>query len=256
MSEQAALGTTPGEATGTYTQEQSHPTDSASASAMEGTPPAPPTGDSPEVAALKAELGGMQTQVSALRQLYMQQQQQMQYAAAPASPQEPPPVELPPELQRMDEDDPYASQFKAVLEASQRGNTSMQGQIGQLQQAINQISMNSARQSVQQQVDSAISRFKVPESMAQDVRTTAYAYMASTPQGQQVSADHLVQNFMQNLGRYADQARKQWSDEAKKPKPLSVLSSSPGVPQEQPKNFNEAKERSLAMMRSMLEQAG
>ena len=100
----------------------------------------------------------------------------------------------------------------------------------------------------------ALEKHKVPSELADKVRTVAYAAMSQGgANGQGVpSADTLVGDFMQSLGQYATEARKKWADEAKKPKPISVAANTAGIPDEKPKNWEEAKARSIALMQAML----
>ena len=62
----------------------------------------------------------------------------------------------------------------------------------------------------------------------------------------------MVAKFMQNLGHWATEARKEWAAEANKPKPVSIAAGMAGVPDQAPQTMAEAKERSLAIMKAMI----
>lgn len=213
----------------------------------------------PEVSAdpnegLKAQMHMMQNQMQAMQSMYQNQMQMMQAnsgAQRQVAPQAPPPIIVPPSLNKLDEDDPYRQAMVGLAQNSQDDVATLKSQLEQMQKQVYDMNVSMSRQGVQEQVDRAIEKHKVPEMMAHDVRTTAYAYLASAPPGQQVSVDAMVNRFMQSLGQYAESARTTWAEEASKPRPMTAIASSPGVPSEQPKNFDEAKERSLAMMRAM-----
>ena len=206
-----------------------------------------------QIAGMNASMQQMQTQIQAMQQMQMRQMQQMQASAQQQQlPQEPIPASAAlPNNFKIDEDDPYFDQFAALANQSQGNVGALQGEVAQLKNQLHNMTMNVSRQNVQTQVDGAMTQHQVPEELANDVRTTVYAYMAATPANQQVSADHLVSQFMQNLGRYQEVARKQWAAEAKKPKPFSTVASQAGIPDEAPKSWDDAKARSLAFMKAI-----
>ena len=207
-----------------------------------------------QIAGMSASMQQMQTQIQAMQQMQLRQMQQMQaamHAGQQQFQQQQPPTAALPQNFKIDEDDPYFEQFSALASQSQGDVGALQNEVSQLKNQLHHMTMNVSRQNVQAQVDGALSQHQVPEELANDVRTTVYAYMAATPANQQVSADHLVGQFMQNLGRYQEVARKQWAAEAKKPKPFSTVATQAGIPDEAPKSWDEAKERSLAFMKAI-----
>ena len=215
------------------------------------------TGDN---AALRAQIDGLQNEMRAMQQYNTQFQSNMmgamqqQNPSHPLAPPQPQPL-TPGYDVEIDKDDPYYDQFKQVVNAHQstlKESTELKQRLSQMEQQLNQVNMTQSRQNIQGQVDAALEKHRVPSSLSNDVKTTVYAYMASTPPGQQIQADHIVSQFMQNLGLYAENARKAWAEEAKKPKPLSVVASNAGISEDTPRDFDEAKERSLAMMQAML----
>ena len=208
---------------------------------------------SAETAAMQASMRHMQNQMQAMQNMVSQQMQAMQaMTAAQHQAQAPQSQPQRPMIPGLDEDDPYFEQFNAVAGVQQQQTTQLQEQVKQLQQSLHNLNMSHSRQNVQNQVESALAKHQVPQELADDVKTTVYAYMASSPNNQISSADHLVGQFMQNLGKYSEVARKKWADEAKKPKPLSVVSATAGIPEDKPGTWDEAKSRSLAMMQAMM----
>lgn len=209
---------------------------------------------SAEVSGLQASVRHMQTQMQAMQNMVSQQMHAMQSmtAAQQQASQAPQPQPTRPMIPGLDEDDPYFEQFSAVAGVQQNQAAQLQEQVKTLQQSLHNLNMSHSRQSVQNQVESALSKHHVPQELADDVKTTVYAYIASSPANQVASADHLVGQFMQNLGKYSEVARKKWAEEAKKPKPLSVVSATAGIPDDKPGTWDEAKSRSLAMMQAMM----
>jgi len=209
-----------------------------------------------DVAALQAQVRDLTNNMQAMHNMYSQQLGNMQSAVAsrPSAPPPPAQPQLPQFLDRMDEDDPYYDAFKDIASGASTENAALRRQVSELTQHVNHMNMNMSQRSVQEQVDQAISSHGVPEALAHDVRTTAYAYMTQTPNGQQVSVDALVGNFMKNLKVYSDSHYKERTEEARKPKPISALTSAAGIPQETPRTFGEASEQGLALIKAMMAQ--
>ena len=208
-----------------------------------------------DVAALQAQVRDLTNSMQAMHNMYSQQLGNMQSALSsrqqPAAQQKP---QLPQFLERMDQDDPYYDAFKEVASGTSQENAALRRQVSDLMQQVNHMNMNMSQRSVQEQVDQAIQQHGVPEALAHDVRTTAYAYMTQTPNGQQVSVDALVGNFMKNLKVYSDTYYKERTEEARKPKPISAITSAAGIPQETPRTFGEASEQGLALIKAMMAQ--
>ena len=215
--------------------------------------PAPVSAEGVDAAQLQAQLQAVQNQMTAMQQTHQTQlhsiysamsgnQQAQPQAAAP-----PPPPESP----GIDKDAPYYDQFSQICSTQVSKNGELQTELQGLRHQLDNMTLSMSRQNVHRQVEEALERNRVPESLAQDVRTVAYAHMASSPSGGSVDANGFVRGFMQNLGIYATDARKQWAEEAKRPKPLGVAITSAGVSDEPPKTMEEAKARSLAIMKAM-----
>lgn len=217
--------------------------------------------DAPEVeattaesSALSAQLSALQNQMHAMQQAHQSQLQTI-YGAMANGQQVQQPVEnepVVPNIPGLDEDDPYYDQFSSVMKTQVGRNNELQGQVAELQAQLSNMTVSLNQKNVQSQVEAALEKHRVPQSLADDVRTVAYAYMASAPKGQHVSAESMVAQFMQNLGHYATEARKEWSEEAKRPKPISIAANMAGIPDEEPSNMEEAKARSLAIMKAMV----
>jgi len=218
-------------------------------------------GDSTEVAGLQAQLQAMQQQVQAMQSMQQQSMQNMMamanqqraqanpsWDATPASPP------TPAFLQNMDPDDPYYQQFQQLAKEYGGDKDALKQQVTMLSHALQNIQMQNSRSHVENSVTSALEKHKVPDELADKVRTMAYAAMVEGGNnGQGVpAADALVGDFMQSLGQYAQVARKKWTEDAKKPKPISVAASTAGIPDEKPKNWEEAKARSIAIMQAMM----
>ncbi len=223
---------------------------------------APEVGDHATVSGLEANVRHLTNQMQAMQSMHQQQMQAMnsmysamqQPSAHPLAPPSAAKAPMSPVLSRLEEDDPYFEQFQGIYSEATQKNEQLQNQVQQLQQSIQQLNMAQSRQTVQSSVENAMEKHQVPEELANDFRTVAYAYMASAQPGQSVDADHLVNQMMQNLGKYAEVARKKWVEEASKPKPLSVVSSQAGISDEPPGSWEEAKERSMAMVKAMMAQ--
>ena len=205
-----------------------------------------------DAAQMQAQLQAVQNQMAAMQQTHQTQLHSIYSAMAgnqPAQQQAPaaPPM---PEIPGIDKEDPYYDQFSQIFNSQVTKNSEMQTELQGLRQQLDNMTLSMSRQNVHRQVEEAIEHHRVPESLAQDVRTVAYAHMASSPNGN-MDANGFVRGFMQNLGVYANDARKQWADEAKRPKPLGVAITSAGVSDEPPKTMEEAKARSLAIMKAM-----
>lgn len=218
------------------------------------------SGNAPNVAALQAQLEQMQQQFQAMQSMQQQSMQNMmammnqgrsQHPSWDATPTSPP---TPAFLQGMDEDDPYYQQFKALASEYGAEKNGLKQQVTMLSNALQNIQLENSKSHIENSVTKAMEKHKVPEELADKVRTVAYAAMAQGGNnGQGVpSADALVSDFMQSLGQYAQVARKKWADEAKKPKPISTVAETAGIPDEKPKNWEEAKARSIALMQAML----
>lgn len=216
------------------------------------------TGATPQVAGLQAQLGQMQAQMQAMQQMHSQQMQGI-YGAMRTNPAQQPPAPPPspsykdiPALAGLDEDDPYFDQFRSMADHFGNQSASIESENASLRQQLQEVTLSQSRSSVQGQVDGALEKHKVPSEMSDDIRATVYAYMSSAPQGQSVSADAIVARYMQNLGKFAEVARTKWANEAKKPKPFNVTTASAGIQEGTPKTWDEARERSQAMMKAML----
>jgi len=212
----------------------------------------------PDVAGLQAQLGQMQAQMQAMQQMHSQQMQGL-YGAMRANPAQQPPEPPPspsykdiPALAGLDEDDPYFDQFRSMADHFGTQSASLESENASLRQQVQDLTLSQSRASVQGQVDGALDKHQVPTEMADDIRATVYAYMASAPQGQNVSADAIVARYMQNLGKFAEVARTKWANEANKPKPFNVTTASAGIQEGSPKTWDEARARSQAMMQAML----
>tara|TARA_R110002110_G_scaffold58485_1_gene166155 strand:- start:1153 stop:1857 length:705 start_codon:yes stop_codon:yes gene_type:complete len=209
------------------------------------------------VSGLEATVEGLRGQVQAMQEMHGRSMQNMMAAmnnarhpldATPATP----PV---PDLVRgMDPDDPYYEQFKELANQVGSGNGQVNSQVQRLQQQLYQMQLANSRSNIESSVSQALESHKVPTELADKVRTIAYAAMAeSGNNGHGVpSADSLVSEFMQSLGTYAEKARVDWAKEAKRPKPISMAAASAGIPDEKPKSWEEAKERSIALMQAMV----
>lgn len=220
-------------------------------------------GQTSEVAGLQAQLQAMQQQVQAMQSMQQQSMQNMMammnqqraqgnpsWDGTPASS----PTPVPAFLQNMDPDDPYYQQFQQLAKEYGGDKDALKQQVSMLSNALQNIQMQNSRSHVENSVTKALEKHKVPEELADKVRTMAYAAMVEGGNnGQGVpAADALVGDFMQSLGAYAQVARKKWADEAKKPKPISVAANTAGIPDEKPKNWEEAKAQSIALMQAML----
>lgn len=213
-------------------------------------------------AAAMQQINAMRGELAAMQQMQAQSMQQMNAAigaiqsgwqATPAPPQPVHEPVLPQSIAKLDEDDPYYEQFKQLAQGSSQRESELQKTVGELREQINNMNLSMSRQSVQQQVTQVMKKHQVPEELAEQIRTTAYAYLASAPQGQ-ANLDGVVNSFMQSLGKYQEVARKKWADEARKPKPLSVVASQAGVSNEPPSSWEDAKARSLEMVEAMIGQ--
>lgn len=213
--------------------------------------PVVPDTSGADMSALTAQITAMQTQMQAMQQSHQGQMQAI-YGAMGSGQQAPAPAPAKPVIAGIDEDDPYYDQFSSVMQTQIERNNSLQGQVAELKGHLQNMTLSLNQQNVEQQVNSALERHNVPQSLAEDIKTVAYAYMASAPQGQHVSADSMVAKFMQNLGHWATEARKEWSAEANKPRPVSIAAGMAGVPDQAPQTMAEAKERSLAIMKAMI----
>tara|TARA_R100001086_G_scaffold51514_2_gene22948 strand:- start:7791 stop:8498 length:708 start_codon:yes stop_codon:yes gene_type:complete len=215
--------------------------------------------NSPDVAAMQAQMEQMQQQVQAMQSMHQQsmqnmmsvmsqQRQQPHWDATPTSPP------TPNFLQGLDEDDPYFQNFKALAQEYGGENQSLKSQVKMLSETLSNIQFQNSKSDIENRVTKALEKHKVPEELADKVRTVAYAAMAQGGNnGQNIpEADALVGDFMQSLGKYAEVARKKWTEEAKKPKPISVAANTAGIPDDKPKDWDEAKARSIALMQAML----
>lgn len=214
--------------------------------------PAPAEAAGVDAAQLQAQLQAVQNQMSAMQQTHQTQLHSIYSAMAgnqPAQQQAQAATPMP-EIPGIDKEDPYYDQFSQIFNTQVTKSGEMQTELQGLRQQLDNMTLSMSRQNVHRQVEEAIEHNRVPESLAQDVRTVAYAHMASSPNGG-VDANGFIRSFMQNLGVYATDARKQWAEEAKRPKPLGVAITSAGVSDEPPKTMEEAKARSLAIMKAM-----
>lgn len=209
--------------------------------------------DTGDTAAIRSQLDSMKNDMQAMRQMHQQQlsgiYSSMQAHAAPAVAPELPPM---PAIPGIEKDDPYYDQLAHIAQSSSSDTADLRNQVGALQEQLNNMNMSMSRQSVQTQIDSSFDKHAVPQSMAQDIRNVVYAAMATAPPGQMPAADAIVGRFMQGLGVFREDAIKQHAVEASKPRPLSVVAKTAGIPDEAPKTMEEAKERSLAMMKAMV----
>ena len=208
------------------------------------------TGDA---AALRSQMDSMKNEMQAMRQMHQQQlsgiYSSMQQHTAPPVAQEPTPM---PQIPGIEKDDPYYDQLAHIAQSSSSEAAGLRDQVGALQEQLNNMNMSMSRQNVQSQIESSFDKHAVPQGMAQDIRNVVYAAMATAPAGQMPSADAIVGRFMQGLGAFKEDAIKQHAVEASKPRPLNVVAKTAGIPDEAPKTMEEAKERSLAMMKAMV----
>ena len=187
---------------------------------------ATPNASVESASALEANVRHLTTQMQAMQSMHQAQMQQVQglynamqqrQAHPLAPPQEVAQTQVNPALMRLDEDDPYFEQFQGIYQDANQQNEVLRNQVNHMQQSIQNLTMQQSRSTVQTSVEGAIEKHQVPAELANDFKTVAYAYMASAQPGQQVNAEHLVGQMMQNLGKYAEVARKKWAEEASKP---------------------------------------
>ena len=171
-------------------------------------------GQTSEVAGLQAQLQSMQQQVQAMQSMQQQSMQNMMAMMNQQRAQGNPSWDgtAPAFLQNMDPDDPYYQQFQQLAKEYGGDKDALKQQVSMLSNALQNIQMQNSRSHVENSVTKALEKHKVPEELADKVRTMAYAAMVEGGNnGQGVPA-----------------------------------------PDEKPKNWEEAKAQSIALMQAML----
>lgn len=154
-----------------------------------------------------------------------------------------------PEIENMDDDDPYAGPLKVLNKKMGAQQAQTHQALAYISQQLNSMGMQQTRSTLEGKVSAALGEHRVPSELEDMVRTTVYAYMANTNEPAEPAA--LVGDFMQSLGAYNESMKKGWAENLHKPRPMTALGSAPGVPNKRPSTWDEAKQASLAMLRGM-----
>ena len=169
--------------------------------------------------------------------------------APPTYQEEAAPV-MPPGFDQLDLDDPYVRPLATLAQHMAKQNAELSMTVKQLQGQVSDQLVSSKRRELNGNVEHALSKHKVPDELKDLARTTVFALMHSS-EGKNIDADTMVRNYMQQVGRYTDGAFKRRAEEAKQPRSLASVMKSPGVSQESPKTWDDAKAASLAFIRAM-----
>jgi uncharacterized coiled-coil protein SlyX len=163
---------------------------------------------------------------------------------------EPPRAVMPPGFENLDMEDPYVAPVATLAQHMAQQNAELTRTVSQLQNQLNDQLMASQRREITGNVESALTKYKVPDELKDLARTTVFALMHSSD-GKNIDADTMVRNYMQQVGKYTEGAFKRRAEEAKQPKSLASVMRSAGVPKEAPKSWDDAKAASLAFIKAM-----
>lgn len=163
---------------------------------------------------------------------------------------DPPKAILPPGFENLDMEDPYVAPVATLAKHMAQQNAELSRTVTDLKSQLDNQLLESQRREITGNVESALSKYKVPDELKDLARTTVFALM-HTSDGKNIDADTMVRNYMQQVGKYTEGAFKRRAEEAKQPKSLASVMRSAGVPQEAPKSWDDAKAASLAFIKAM-----